>query len=271
MVRGGVACARPADVPGGRAQLLRAAAGRRPPRLPAAAPEPLRRRGAPHGARVAVRRRLERRARADPGRGPAPAHLPRPRAGAAGRPVGRRQAPAPGVQATLRAAPGPRLPCLPRAPVRTGARRARLRPRGPRPRRRAAALRQPAQAGAPRPVVRGAPRRRPGGLRPLRGGAGGSRREGVGRSLRGGGCRRRPPAHDPRRQGPRVQGRRGRRRGAQPSARLRHPRALGWALRVQGRPSRHRDPREHRVVPRREGASRTGPSRRSACGSTTSR
>ena len=74
------------------------------------------------------------------------------------------------------------------------------------------------------------------------GGAGGSRREGVGRSLRGGGCRRRPPAHDPRRQGPRVQGRRGRRRGAQPSARLRHPRALGWALRVQGRPSRHAGP-----------------------------
>ena len=45
-------------------------------------------------------------------------------------------------------------------------------------------------------------------------GAGGGRREGVGRGLRGGGGGRRPPAHDPRRQGARVQGRRRRRRGA---------------------------------------------------------
>ena len=68
VVRGGAARARPADLPGDGSQLLRPAAGRRPPRLPAAAPQPLRRRGAAHGARVAVRRRLERRARADPRR-----------------------------------------------------------------------------------------------------------------------------------------------------------------------------------------------------------
>ena len=53
---------------GDRPPLLRPAAGRRPPLVPAAAPEPLRRRGAADGARVAVRRRLEPRARPHPAR-----------------------------------------------------------------------------------------------------------------------------------------------------------------------------------------------------------
>ena len=57
---------RAADLPRDRSRVLRPAAGRRPARLPAPPPEPLRRRGARHRARVAVRRRLERRARADP-------------------------------------------------------------------------------------------------------------------------------------------------------------------------------------------------------------
>ena len=83
VVRGGAARRRPADVPRGRAQLLRAAAGRRPARLPAPPPQPLRRRGAPERARLAVRRRVERRARPDQGRGAAPAGVPRPRASAA--------------------------------------------------------------------------------------------------------------------------------------------------------------------------------------------
>ena len=55
-----------ADLPRHRPRLLRPAAGRRPALVPAAAPEPLRRRGARERARVAVRRRLQRRAAADP-------------------------------------------------------------------------------------------------------------------------------------------------------------------------------------------------------------
>src|SRR6185437_3856469 len=69
-----------ADVPRDRQGLLRPAAGRRPAHVPPAAPEPLRRHGAVVGARVAARRRLERRARAPaPGRVEA-ATLHRPRA-----------------------------------------------------------------------------------------------------------------------------------------------------------------------------------------------
>ena len=63
-VRGGAARARPADLPRDRPRLLQPPAGRRPARLPAAAAEPLRRRGARDRARLAVRRRLQRRARA---------------------------------------------------------------------------------------------------------------------------------------------------------------------------------------------------------------
>ena len=86
VVRGGAPRRRPADLPRRRPQLLRPAAGRRPARLPAAAAQPLRRRGAAHRARLAVRRRLERRARADPGGRAAAADLPRHRARAARRP-----------------------------------------------------------------------------------------------------------------------------------------------------------------------------------------
>ena len=62
-LRGGAARGGPADLPRGRARLLRPAAGRGSHRVPAAPPEPLRRRGARDRARLAVRRRLERRAR----------------------------------------------------------------------------------------------------------------------------------------------------------------------------------------------------------------
>ena len=68
-----------------------------------APPQPLRRRGAPRGARVAVRRRVERRARPDQGGGTAAAGVPRARASAAGRPRGGRP-PAPArLSAALRA------------------------------------------------------------------------------------------------------------------------------------------------------------------------
>ena len=55
-----------ADLPRDRPRLLRPAAGRRPALVPAPAAQPLRRRGARDRAGVAVRRRLERRDRADP-------------------------------------------------------------------------------------------------------------------------------------------------------------------------------------------------------------
>ena len=67
-LRGGSSRARAADLPRDRPRLLPPAAGRRPPRLPAAAAQPLRRRGARHRSRVAVRGRVERRAHA-PARG----------------------------------------------------------------------------------------------------------------------------------------------------------------------------------------------------------
>ena len=83
VVRGGAAGAGAADLPRDRAPLLRPAAGRRPAHVPAPAAQPLRRRGARDRARLAVRRRLERRARADPPPRRAPAALHRDRAGAA--------------------------------------------------------------------------------------------------------------------------------------------------------------------------------------------
>ena len=92
------------DVPVDRARLLRPAAGRRPARVPAAAAQPLRRRGAADGARVAVRRRVERRARADPPRGEQAADLHRHREVAAAGARGARRAPAARVPPALRPA-----------------------------------------------------------------------------------------------------------------------------------------------------------------------
>ena len=67
---------RPADLPRDRTRLLRPAAGRRPALVPAAAAQPLRRPGSRHRARLALRRRLQRRARAPaPRRQPAAALL----------------------------------------------------------------------------------------------------------------------------------------------------------------------------------------------------
>ena len=143
-----------------------------------------------------------------------------------------------------------------RAPVRAHPRRARLRPRDPRAPRRPAPVRQPPEARAARALLRGAPRRRPRRLRPLCRGSGGGRGEGVGCGVRRGGLGRRPPTHDPRGQGPRVRGRRGRGRGPKPPARLRHPRPLGRALRLQGRASGDGDPGQHHLLPGRQGATR---------------
>ena len=61
VVRGGAAPARDPDLPCDGARLLRPAAGRRSARLPPSPPQPLRRRGAGHRARLAARWRLERR------------------------------------------------------------------------------------------------------------------------------------------------------------------------------------------------------------------
>ena len=60
-LRAGASRARPAHIPRDRARLLPPAAGGRPARVPAPPAQPLRRRGARHGARVAVRRGLEQR------------------------------------------------------------------------------------------------------------------------------------------------------------------------------------------------------------------
>ena len=106
------------DVSRDRARVLRPAAGRRPARVPAAPAQPLRRRGARDGARVAVRRRLERRARPHPqARGQAAA-LHGDRAIAARGVLGGRRAPRPRVQAAVRAARRGVGAHEPRAPVR---------------------------------------------------------------------------------------------------------------------------------------------------------
>ena len=219
VVRGGAARGRPADLSRHRPRLLRPAAGRRPALLPTPAPQPLRRRGARHRARVALRRRLERRARADP-----------PRAPAAGRS-------SPGIERALPAELDERDErllrafrqrfdrlvdgvgaALARAALRADRRRSRLRPGRARAVGRPAPLREPAQARPARALVRGAARPRRRGLRPLRRRAGGGRRARARRGRGGGGRRRGAAAHDPRGEGARVQGRRRRRRGPRPGA-----------------------------------------------------
>src|SRR5206468_244863 len=101
MVRGRAAAGRVADLPSDRQGLLRPAAGRRPARVPAAAAQPVRRPGAPHGARVAVRRLIERRARPAAAGGVEAAALLRARAGASAWARGARRAAAAGVPPAL--------------------------------------------------------------------------------------------------------------------------------------------------------------------------
>ena len=226
------------------------------------------------GARVAVRRRLERRARALIRRvGLASAALRRDRArDAAGARRARRAAPA-RVPPALRPARRRDAAALPRAAVRADRGRARLRPRGARAVGRPPALRQHAQARAPRALVRGAARARRRGLRPLRRRAGSGRRAGARGGRRGGGRRRGAAPHDPRGEGARVQGRDRRRRRARPRAAVagRDPRAARRPLRLPRRRSRDGEaPRRLRLRGGQGGARRrrSGPS---ACASTTSR
>src|SRR4029079_2459653 len=178
---------RPSDLPRGGAQLLRAATGRGSPLLSAPPPQPLRRRGAPRRAGLAVRRGIERHPRTDQGGGAAAARVPRTRASPPGRPVGGRPPAPAGLPAAVRATPRRGRARVARAPVRTHPGRARLRPCDPRAPRRPAPVRQPPEARAARALLRGAPRRRSRGLRPLRRGSGGGWGEGVGRRVRGGG------------------------------------------------------------------------------------
>ena len=91
------------------------------------------------------------------------------------------------------------------------------------------------------------------------------------RRLGGGGRRRRAAAHDPRRQGPRVQGRRRRGRGPRAVAHGRDPLPLRRPLRLQGRPSGHGLARRARPPTRTSRRRRTGRRRPSGCASTTSR
>ena len=96
-------CAQPACRPTARPVAATSASSRsRPARLPAAAAQPLRRRGACHRARLAVRRRLQRRARAAASGCAAPPALHGHREGAAGRPGRARPAAGAGVPAALR-------------------------------------------------------------------------------------------------------------------------------------------------------------------------
>ena len=238
LLRGGAPRPRPADLPGDRPALLRPAAGRRPAHVPAAPAQPVRRRGADGRARLAVRRRLQRRARADPQACRPPPALHRDRALAAGRLLRARRAPGARVQAAVRA-PGRRGdPNVARAALRARHLRARLRPRRARPLGWTPPLREPPQADAARAHLRGGSRARSGRLRRLPARSGDARGVAARGRLRGGGLRRGAPLDDPRGEGARVQGRRRRRCRPRPrraAAGGRDPRALGRALRVQGR------------------------------------
>ena len=174
-VRGGAARDRAADLPRDRPRLLPPAAGGRPARLPAAAAQPLRRRGAGHRSGLAVRRRLERCARAPAPRRAEAAALRRDREGDRRADAARRAA-LPGVQAALRPARRAGVVLDARAPLRADRLRARLRPGRARAVGRSPPLREPAQARAAGAVVRGAARAGRRGLRPLRRRAGRGRR-----------------------------------------------------------------------------------------------
>src|SRR5206468_8960630 len=114
-----------------------------------------------------------RRARPAAAGGVEAAALLRARTGASAWARGARRAAAAGVPPALRAARRGSAATVARAALRARRQRARLRPRRPGPVGRPPALRQPAQARAPRAVVRGAARSGCRGLRPLRRRAGG--------------------------------------------------------------------------------------------------
>src|SRR5204862_4492927 len=147
-----------AHLPRNRPRLLPPAAGGRPPRVLTPAAQPLRRRGARHRARVAVRRRLERRAGAASARRAQAAAFRRARERVSRGPLASRCAAVPGVQAALRPARRAGLVTDARTAVRADRLRTRLRPRGARAVARAAPLREPAEAWAARARVRGAAR-----------------------------------------------------------------------------------------------------------------
>ena len=217
VVRGGAARGRPADLPRDRPQLLRPAAGRRPALLPAAAAQPLRRRGARQRARLAVRRRLERRA----------VLIRR----AAARAADLHRASSARCRADSTSAT--RGCCARSGSATTGSSEASARLSLERlcerivadhdydlavlaqwdGRRRYANLRKLARLARSYEELRGPDVE---GFLRFVARAGGRRRRRARRGRRGGGCRRRPAADDPRRQGARVQGRRRRRRGARP-------------------------------------------------------
>ena len=241
-VRGRAACAGPADVPRDRSRLLRPATGRRSALVPSPAAQPLRRRGARHGARITVRRRLERRsgAHSQARRQTSPLH--RGRAWAARTAVGERPAPGPRLQAALRPAGGSLDAVVARASVRGDRLGTRLRPGGARPVGRAPPLREPPQADAARALLRGPARPGHRRLRRLHPRPAGRRSLTARGCLRGRRGRCRAAADDPRGEGARVQGRDRRRR------RPRHRRSP--VVRRDPRPSRRdvRLPRDRSQV-----------------------
>ena len=164
----------------------------------------------------------------------------------------------------LRPARGGDAAALARAALRADRRRARLRPRRARAVGRPAALREHAQARAARALVRGAARAGRRGLRPLRRRAGGGRRARARGGRRGGGRRRRPAAHDPRREGARVQGRDRRRRRPRPRGAVagRDPRAARRPLRLPRRRSRDGEAARRLRLRGGEGGAAAGGARR---------
>src|SRR5439155_266437 len=123
-----------------------------------------------------------------------------------------------------------------------------------------APLREPAQARPARALVRGAARPRRGRLRAVRARPGGRRRRPVGSGGRGGGRRRRPAADDPRREGPRVQGRRRGGRGPRQGAAgvPRDPCSLRRSLRLPRRRPDHEQAARRVCLRRRPGSAKGG-------------
>ena len=245
-LRAGPAGGRPGHRQRHRPQVLRGPAGARRHGLPAADPQPLRRRRVPRGDRLAAGRRLQRHARAPAHERPEAAALHVGRERHPDHRRSRRRAAAGGVPAAVRPARRGGRPQQPGRAGRAHRRRPRLRPGAAREPLRPAPARQRAQAGAPGARVRGAPRPRPGGLPRDRRGAPAGGRPRARRAGVGGGRRRRAPDDGARREGPPVPGRGGGRRRARRGRSLRPP---GRAAR---RPGRHQGARLGRPAARDE-------------------